>query len=212
MDVVPRFTLVAISLALLLWPIQPAEAQPPSSLRVQTVSHGVKLTLIVPRLEYSADALVRPTVTVQNVSRHRVQLYSYPSRACYPYGGGNPEAQALDAGGNVLYPPAILGGPRVLCPPPAPPGGPPQLRPGQVIKHAMYVILRTDRLRARVWVEAQVGPSSYAGLEVVTPDLHITLVPAVASQVTLHTSDGRLSAEIRRPPDAHGLMRYLSFY
>lgn len=83
--VIERFILknvipVVLLLLSLLFP-RKLEAQPASSVRVDTVSHGVRLSLVVPRRSYPRNALVVATVRVTNVSRHAVFLSgnNYPT-------------------------------------------------------------------------------------------------------------------------------------
>jgi len=73
------------ALLLLLAPIPPVASQPPAvpltgEYLVTGVSHGVKLTLIVPRKAYPRDALVQVTIILKNLSHSQmwIEVHSSP--------------------------------------------------------------------------------------------------------------------------------------
>lgn len=70
-----------------------AHAAPVFAVRVDTITHEVKLSLSIPRRTYPRDALVTVTLRLQNVSRHTV-LVSV---------NNFPDAIVLDAAHQEVY-------------------------------------------------------------------------------------------------------------
>jgi len=56
-------------------PVSPTPV--PISGRVDTITHGMKLSLILSKRVYLQDMLTKVTVRLQNVSRHPVRMYRY---------------------------------------------------------------------------------------------------------------------------------------
>jgi hypothetical protein len=73
-----HFLLLPLLVVVPLVPIRHAIARTGSGITASTTAHGVKLTLVVPRRTYPRNALVKFSVTVQNVS-HYVVLTSLGS-------------------------------------------------------------------------------------------------------------------------------------
>lgn len=67
---------------------------------ISAVSHGVKLTLMVPRRVYPRNALVRVVVTMRNLSQQDVQISGQGMFCCGQYSLG---AVVRDTSGQILY-------------------------------------------------------------------------------------------------------------
>jgi len=171
----------------------PASPAPvPFSGRVDTITHGIKLSLILPKRVYVQDMLTKVTVRVQNVSRHPVRMYRY---AC-PNGGLFVEVR--DDAGRYLYPPAVAGPPVIHCPKPLVTL---TLQPRQVLKRQVFVILRGSHLNAVVM--RPLNGTKFPGQPLIVP-----LNPGQIPQVALHTSPD-LYATIRgSTPQQQGPLLY----
>lgn len=176
---VSRFTFLAVgAVALLMMPTRPVGAA--HGLHVVTVEAGVRLTLSLDGQVYPRNALVRATVSLQNVSRHRIVL----GTGCV---SGSPGVEVYAASGAVLYPPAV---PDLISPScGGPDRGRPTLEPGQVMRRRLYAILRSPRLAAVAFV------GEY-NTSIVTPDLTVRLVGGRPPRVVMSTS-GPVSARIQ---------------
>ncbi len=117
-----------------------------STIRVDTISHHVRLSLIVPKQTYPQNALVRVTVQVQNLSRHLMDLRATSGRFCPTT---SPGIQVLNATGTVVYPPQVDS--YSIC---TPKPSDAILRPGHVIERRLLVILRARYLQAVVTIGA----------------------------------------------------------
>jgi len=170
-----------------------AQWQPATHLTVSTVSHGVKLTLTVPRRNYPRNALIRVSVRLENVSQHWKTI-SGGGPMC---GSNHPGAAVTTDAGLAVYPPAIpsvfascgrfLRGTRL------PPGG--------VLHAHPLIILRGNHVMAYARIDNQ-------GTELVTRQLVLHLVPGVAPQVTF-TKTFFLQAAVR--PANAGMKKRLYF-
>ena len=168
-----------------------------SAYRIDTMSHGIRLSLLVPRRTYPRNALVSTTITVRNVSKHVVRLDTFP-----PINGGQgPEVSVIDASGDIVYPPALSKVFRLPNPFP----GRLTLGPGQSYTIHDDVILRANGVYADALIE---GPK--AARTISTPVLRMRLGPSKAPRVDLHTNSGNAYAEIRPVKQARGALLYMS--
>jgi hypothetical protein len=117
-----------------------------TALRVDTVTHGVKLSLSVPRQTYPKNALVTATLSLQNVSRHTVlvSVNNYPDVVVLDSAHGE-----VYSGRHPLLDRALfdLHGPG--------PRSPMKLRPHRVLVAAYFVVLRGPLLQAQAVVGSQ---------------------------------------------------------
>lgn len=163
-----------------------AHAAPASGVRVDTITHGVKLSLSIPRRTYPRDALVTVTLRLQNVSRHTV-----------PVSVNNyPDAIVLDAAHQEVYSARdplfdralfeLHGGPG--------PRPPMKLRPHRTMVGSYFVVLRGPLLEAT----AVIGPrGNERGIHGATLPLTLTYeAPPLVTITTIPT----LHATITPPP------------
>jgi hypothetical protein len=115
-----------------------------AAVQVDTVTHGVKLSLSIPSRTYPRNALVRVTVRLENVSRHTVLV-----------SGNNPAiALVLDASHQVVYWPDSpfmgqeLFGQSIARRPTI------HLRPHHHLARSYFVILRRPLLQAQATLGA----------------------------------------------------------
>jgi hypothetical protein len=174
-----------------------------SAIRVDTITHGVKLSLSIPRQTYPKDALVTVTVRLQNVSRHTLLVL-----------GNNPSTVSVfDSSHQAVYWPrtpfmdrsfAHLSGPR---------HPPIKLRPRKQLVTSYFVILRGPLLQAQATVGPQgkehdiqgpmlsltltdEAPPTVTVME--TPTLHATITPASADSGPLYFVEQAVGGRPRR--------------
>lgn len=172
--------LAAIFLALGSPSMQKADAHRGLAERSSVTSHGVRLSLSVPRSTYPRNALVQVDIAVRNVSNKTVLVPT----SCT---GDNPAAQVLRRDGMVTYPPALplMPGTEPSCQmlsPPVP------LRPGRTITGKHYVVLRGNSLRAVVNFDLLPGVTSQSNAAVVrvtTPSVRVRLIHRPAPHIKL---------------------------
>lgn len=150
--------LSALVTTLLCLAPQSARAQPAPPLQVDTVAHGVVLSLFVPRAVYARDTLARVTVRVRNVSRGPLAIVpGFTDARCAL---DNPRVQSLTPAGVVRYPPAVPAVPGEIQQPCVGGGGSggfgarSLLPPGGAAEGQMLVILSAARVRAVVTLAA----------------------------------------------------------
>jgi len=176
-----------------------AGATPVHRTVISTVSHGVKLTLMVPRRVYPRNALVRVTVTLRNVSGHDVQVSGQGMFCCSHYSLG---AVVLDTAGQVLFP-----GDRREAPL-GPPLFPLTLVPRHVMSQQVFLVLRSGRVQGVVQVQDTSGL-----VTVVTPVVTVRLVTERAPRVILHEAVAdEIKATIRPPTHMNGYLYYLDSF
>ena len=150
----------------------------PRSHRVSVVSHGLELSLAVSKSAYPRAALIKVTLTLQNVSRHSIPLGHTAGPEC---GQRGPGVEVVDAGGQVVYPPAtewlLAGCGKKIFPLP--------LRSGGTARRTPLAILRAADIRA----VAMLG----TGAMVATPLLHLHLISGPSPQLTLTTQPARIA-------------------
>lgn len=145
-----------------------ARAGPAAPARVVSISHGVRLTLVVPRHTYPRNSLAWVTVRVQNISPHPVSLLK-------PCDENLVGAEVINAAGQAVYPPAL----RTSLPLSCPPAVPRSLMPGAHLTRHVLALFRTPRLRAAV---------SLAGGTVTGRAIMVPLTKGHAPHVSLQTS------------------------
>jgi hypothetical protein len=156
-----------------------------SAIRVDTITHGVKLSLSIPRQIYPKDALVTVTVRLQNVSRHTVLVSA----------NNYPDAIVLDAAHQEVYSARDPLLDRALFelhgPGPRPPM---KLRPHRVLVASYFVVLRGPLLRADAMVGSRGKEHAIQG-----PTLPLTLTDEAPPTVTVMVTP-TLHATITPPP------------
>jgi len=166
---------------------------------ISAVSHGVKLTLVVPRRVYPRNALVRVVVTMRNLSRQDVQILGQGSYCCFPYTLG---AVVRDMSDQIVYPgdriESTLG----------PPLSPLTVAPRHSMSQRVYLVLRAGRVQGVGQV--QEGADI---VTVVTPVVTIRLVTERAPRVILHAPvTDQLTATIRPPTHMKGYLYSLGSF
>lgn len=179
-----------LSLAMLLprAALESARAASGSGIRVDTISHNVRLSLIVPKQVYPQNALVRVTVQVQNLSNHSMDLGATSGRYCPTT---SPGVQVIDKIGTIVYPPEVSN--YSIC---TPHPSSAILRPKRVIQRRLLVILRAPYLQAVVTIGKGIEsailplrlvpgipPSSIVSNE---PSPHIDIHPSPGDRGRLH--------------------------
>jgi len=171
-------------------------AHPTLGSSIAMTSHGVELSLLLPRRTYPRNALVSTTVTLRNVSKHVVHLTTSPSIN----GSQGPQVSVLDARRNVVYPPAL----QKLFRFPNPSPGQLRLRPGEAYQTQMYVILRAAHLEAEALVQDPWRRT------IRTHVLTVRLMASKSPQVGLHIVSGSTYAEVRPMAAVRGPLLYMS--
>jgi hypothetical protein len=121
------------TLAALLFVLHPVSTSATSGVHVSRISHGLRLTLSVPRIDYPHNALVRVTLTLENVSHRTVMLN----------GNGALSVSVVDAAGHEHYAPSDpFGGTGYFTPTGGPKRPPAPLRAGHRIQTQVFLILR----------------------------------------------------------------------
>jgi hypothetical protein len=166
-----------------------AQAAGSHSIRVETTSQGIRLTLIVPGSIYPKDALVQVTLLLRNVSHHPVRL----DESC----GHRPFAEVTSRSGKQIYPlmfhpmPAIVGG----CFGTAYP----RIAPGHTLVMHQYVVLLGSGVR---------GSDPTGRIE--TKPAVVSLVPGERPGVIV-TTRGGVHATVAPPPGARGPLWFLGW-
>ncbi len=176
-----------------------AAAHPVQKTVISIVSHGVKLTLVVPRRVYPENALVRVTVTLRNMSRQDVQILGQGMNCCFPYTLG---AVVRDTSDQIVYPgdrtEQTLG----------PPLSPLTVAPRHSMSQRVFLVLRAGRVQGVGQV--QEGSELFT---VQTPVVTVRLVTERAPRVILHAPVAdQLMATIRPPTHMKGYLYYLGSY
>ncbi len=166
---------------------------------ISTVSHGVKLTLMVPRRVYPENALVRVVVTLRNLSQQDVQISGQGMFCCGQYSLG---AVVRDTSGQILY----ASDRRET---PLGPGlSPLTVAPRHSMSQRVFLVLRADRVQGVVQVQKG---SDYFTVQ--TPVVTVRLVTERAPRVILHAAVAdQVTATIRPPTHMKGYLYYLGSY
>jgi hypothetical protein len=193
------FLLAAFSLLLvtaLPGPIGRAHAHSLSRAVARTASHGLRLTLTVPRRRYPRNALIRVTLQVTNVSRHAISIES---------GQNFPRSYVLDSSGNAGYDPLSPLGAESLSGPTGPGPRYEVINRGKTITSPDYVVLRGNEISARVFLGKLGAPS---GPMITMPPVAVTLRDEPAPVVHVSTSPS-LQAVVTPARPMSGSMFYL---
>jgi hypothetical protein len=175
-----------------------AQSNPP--IMASAVSHGVHISLLIPRQTYPKDALVRFTVTLQNVSHFNRYLQDWP-----PDWGGrySPHIVMRTAGGHLVYEEELSS---FLAPTPGSSGGNYVLRPGATLTRHIRFVLEAGQVQAVEKVfDGYTSFSSRPGTptpprskwathqwKVATPFVPLTLTSELAPVVTVSRTGGRV--------------------
>jgi hypothetical protein len=156
------FVRLAVFVPLLFLSASPGQVHPPRGYSVRVISHSIELSLTVPRRIYPANALIRVTAQLRNVSGESVGLLGTAGPVCPRYGPG---IQVINQAGNVVYPGVsstftTCGG--LLLPRP--------LQPGQMISRKLLIILRAAAIQAVVSLGTPQSP-----ITIVTPAIRLRL-------------------------------------
>lgn len=178
----------SIVLLLLIPPyllVSRVEAARVSAVSVVVVTHGVKLSLRIPRRTYPKNALVTVTVRLQNVSRHTVlvSVDNYPDAIVL-----DSARQEVYAARDPLLDQALF---ELHGPGPRPPM---KLRPHRVLVAPYFVILRGPLLQAVAMVGERGKEHSIQG-----PTLPLTLTDEAPPTVTVGETP-TIHATITPPP------------
>lgn len=150
--------------------------------RVETVSHGIRLTLIVPNSVYPRNALVRVNLLLRNVSNHAIVL----DEQC----GHRPYVEDTSRSGNRILNLRFSGEPLLV-------GGcfgstSPRIEPGDTVASRPYVVLEGPGIRG-------FDPSG----RIATKPAVVSLVSGVAPRVLVSPSKW-VHATVERPAGAPG--------
>ena len=160
---------------------------------VSTVSaDGVRFTLTLPRTVYPRNALVRPTVRIQNVGRHTI--FTRIGDGCT---STNPSVEVFSRQGRLMDQ-----GPSVAFDNPGckyVPGQP--FTPGQVVVRHVFAVLRGRYLRAVLTIGKNLNAQD------VSAKLTVRLVAGEAPTVTID-QNGEPAVTVHRPPGATGSLYY----
>jgi hypothetical protein len=192
------FLLAAFSLLLvtaLSVPNSRAHAHNLSWAVARTTSHGLRLTLTVPRRRYPRNALIRVTLQVTNVSRHPISIES---------GQNFPRSYVLDSSGNDSYDPVTPLGDESLLDVTGPGPRYEVINRGKTITSPDYLVLRGSEISARVFLGKLGAP---AGPMITMPPITVTLRDEPAPVVHVSTSPS-LQAVVTPPHPMSGSMFY----
>jgi hypothetical protein len=157
-----------------------------------TSYNGLRLSVSVPQRAYPRNALIRVSVSLQNISHHTVVL----GRTCYtPTLWGDVTNQAHTMEFSSYLPVRLTGGVATCIYTRPTPG--PRLAPGQTLHKEPYLVLRGGIITAT----AIVDPERYAAY---TPPLRVRLIPAKPSTIHVHLP-APTYAVLQPPPGAEGL-------
>ena len=182
-----RLALLVLLLLLLVLPPAPARAGRTSGIRVDTIVHGIKLSLILDKQTYPANALVRATVRVKNLSGAAIDLGASSGRFCPTT---SPGIRVLDGAGAIVYPPEVDD--YSICTP-LPYNG--VLPPGGSIQRHLLAMLRSSYLQAVVSV------GRYTGIESAILPLHLRPASPLSAVLSLEPSP---YADVEQPSAGYG--------
>jgi len=131
--------ILLISLALVP---EAARAQTDQPLTVDATSHGIHIALLIPRQTYPKDALVRFTVTLENVSQRNRYIQDWP-----PDWGGrfNPHILMRTGAGKLVYEEQLS---TFLAPTPGSYTDNYVLQPSQKLTRRVRFVLQAEQVQA----------------------------------------------------------------
>ena len=171
------------------------------SVRVETNTHGVKLSLIVPHTTYPRDAVVQVLILLRNISSENVYTVNGSGSPCpaSPLG-----VQVVTPAGAILPARPI---PNVFVPC-NPFGATPQPLPsGMGILVPAFVVLQSTGLRAEAWL--RIGGATVA---VYGRTVHLNLVAASHPTLRVEQKGGRIYAVFSPALRGHGQLIYADSY
>jgi hypothetical protein len=157
-------------------------------------SHGLAITLTVPRAEYPANALVQVELSVKNVSRHTIFIRS---------GLQTPTAFVLDASGADVFDPSSPLGPDSLLVRSGPGPRSEALYKGETWMDRPYLVLRGNRISYSVLL----GKVGHGGAQITGRPVSVRLTDEPAPPVSV-TSTPSLQASVSPPETVSGPMMY----
>lgn len=193
----------------------PTSAAPDTSLTATSVSHGVRITLTVPRHRYVYDGLERFTVTITNVSHARRYLQDFQPDWGGPY---SPHILMRTHAGRLVYEEELSS---FLAPNPGTLGANYILQPGASRTWHIQFVLQGEDIRAVSRVAdgytAFTGPpgslprSAWAHhlWHISSPWIHLALRAEKAPSVTITRTGTRLHVAVHAPWKASGPMFYM---
>lgn len=201
-----RFLFLLFVVMVPLFSIRQEIASASSGITVSTTSHGIRLSLVVPKRSYPRNALVRFSVSVKNVSPHRIQV-RLGAQCSYT----NPDIEVLDVQGH-LFPhiPSSHGEPS-----PQPPTaynpfpgcerslGARWLEPGQSAHQRDFAVLGYGHVRAVMMLGADLAPHA------MTPEAQVLLTTGKAPIATFQHSNVGPYVTIQRPLGAGGRLYFV---
>lgn len=187
--------LLVLSL-LLPWSANLSRADGP--VQVMTTSHGLCLTLTIPRSAYPGDALVRIWARLQNVSRKTIWIWDGGPPAPGKY---LPQPFVYDATGATSLPISLTD----YFPYPGPGPSVLPLRPGFDRTVSELVVLRGPRIRLVLTLAARHQANRGPGPDIVTPMARISLLaPDRPRIVAAPTPNEPLRMHIEPPSGVSG--------
>lgn len=191
---------------------QSAAAQNDGPVTAETVSHGVRVFLFIPRRVYPRDALVQFTVTLQNVSHQDRYLQDWPPDWGGPY---SPHILMRTARGRLVYEEALSS---FLAPTPGTLADNYVLHPGATLTRLVRFVLQAPQVQAVEKVfdghpaeglghtsfSARAGTPTPPGSRwaqhqwrITTPFVPLTLTDEPAPAVSVSRSRGRVQVLVR---------------
>jgi hypothetical protein len=190
-----RFLLLPLLVVAQLLPTGYAGARTSSGVAVSTISHGIRLTLVVPRHTYPRNALVQFSVIVQNVSHYTV-LTSFG-----PFCGltTNPSIEVSNGKGQLTpqLPSVTYGHPCSGVPTGLP------LLPGQTTRQHLVGVVSGAYIRSVLHLGHDLTKA------VDTPRVQIRLTAGTPLTAAIHRSNIGPYATVRRPSRAMGPLYFV---
>lgn len=183
MYAIPR--IVFLAAVLTIWLPYGAGASRAPDDHAHIVTHGLRITLHVGRPSYPANALVRATLVIRNVTHHQISIM---------FGQNSPRVVVVDSSGREVYSPATPLGNLTLIYPEGPGPSYFKLGAGQSYRVGQYAILRGSELRAQVVIASLAHPSE---IDIARPRLRVRLTAAGAPKDVVSASPLRATIVAR---------------
>lgn len=195
----------------------PVSASADASITVAAVSHGVRVTLTIPRQDYPLDALARFTVTLQNVSHVNRYIQDFQPDWGGPY---SPHILMRTDAGKLIYEEDLS---TFLAPSPGDLGTNYVLHPGETLTRHIRFVLQAANVQAvtRVangYTAFQYGPgtptpprSAWAThlWHIASPWVHLNLTQDQAPRVGVTRTGNQLHVTVAAPWPTSGSMFYM---